>query len=202
MKIRLLIPAAIVLIAAAPAFASHEDPDGKERCDGWHSTPHYGLTRTDPNDPASWPAQGDPDRPWVGSTSETAAVYAGMNGGSEGNAAVAAGACGETGNGGGAQSNGGTTEVAIYQDGTDVDVVVVGEGGGDDPNNDAYAGLNTGYDKPNGRANRGGPLCVGTGGGVCTPADTPVMCEKPTNLGGGSANWHNTSADGCDLRMQ
>lgn len=198
MKVRsIMLLASVALATAAPALAHHEDNQGKERCDGWHNDPHYGLKRDNPNDPASWVSQGNSSKPWVGSTSQTGAVYAGMNGGSEGSAMLAAGTCGETGNGG-AQPNGGVAEVAIYGDGN---VVVAAEGGGDDRNNDAYAGLNTGYDRPNGRANSGGPLCVGTGAGVCTPVDTPIMCEKPTNLGGGSANWHNTNADGCDLRQ-
>lgn len=198
----MLILVAILALAAAPALAHHERANGEESCDSWSNAPHYGLDRRS-TDPQDWVSQGDPSRPWIGSTSETAAVYAGMNGGSEGNATFAAGACGERGNGGGTQQNGGTTEVAVYQRGTDVDVVVVGEGGSNDPNNDAYTGVNTGYDRGDGRANAGGPLCVGqkTGANACTPVATPVMCEKPTALGGGSANWHNTSKDGCDLRI-
>jgi hypothetical protein len=192
---------AIVALSAAPAFANHEKPNGKETCDSWSTAPHYGLDRRS-SDPQDWVVTGDPNHPWAGSTSDTAAVYAGQNGGSEGNATYSAGACGETGNGGGGQSNGGTTEVDVYQNGTDVDVVVVAEGGSDDPNNDSYSGINTGYDRGDGRANAGGKLCAGMGANsACTPVDTPVMCEKPTALGGHSSNWHDTNRNGCDLRM-
>ena len=203
-KALMTIAVAAIALGVAPVGAHHEDSTGFETCDYAHDEPHYGLWRDNPEDPTQWVQEGDPNRPWVGSTSPTGAVYAGMFGGSEGNAWLSAGTCLEHQ---GAGSHGGTTEANVYETEDGYAVVVVVEGGNDDPGANGYIGANTGYDRNNGRANSGGPLCAGAAGaGECTPVDTPVMCEPASSAGGpppseGGANWHSTDADGCDLRQ-
>jgi hypothetical protein len=202
----LMIAVVALALAAAPALADHEDDDGLEQCEYSHNSPHYGLRRHDANDPASWPSQGDPDNPWVGSTSPTGSVYAGRFGGSEGNAFLSAGTCLEYS---GAGSHGGVTEANVYEkDGMYYGVVAV-EGGNDDATTNGYLGANTGYESDDGRVNRGGALCAGQRSGVnaCTPEQVPgiFMCEPASSAGGppssqGGANWHDTSKNGCDLR--
>jgi len=196
----------VAALACAPAIADHEDGDGFETCEYAHDDPHYGLRRHDPNDPASWPSQGDPDNPWVGSTSPTGAAYAGRFGGSEGNAWLSAGSCLEYQ---GAGSHGGTSEANVYQEDGEYHLVVVAEGGNDDAGANSYIGVNTGYQGRNGSANGGGPLCAGqrSGANACTPQEVPgvFMCEPASNAGGpppsqGGGNWHRSSKDGCDLR--
>lgn len=194
--------AALVLVTCAPAFAHHEDANGYEQCDYGNNSPHYGLTRNNPNDPASWVTQGDPSNPWVGSTSPSGSVYAGRFGGSEGGAKYSAGTCLEYQ---GAGSHGGVTEVSVYEKNGQYYGVVAVEGGNDDAGTNGYLGANTGYD--NGPINGGGKACAGqrSGANACTPVNTPLMCEPASNAGGpssgsGGANWHDTSKNGCDLR--
>lgn len=196
----------VVALASGPALGHHEDPNGFERCDYAHNKPHYGLNRDDPNDPTSWPSQGDPSNPWIGSTSPTGSVYAGRFGGSEGNALLTAGTCLEHQ---GAGSHGGVSEASVYQRNGMYHLVVVAEGGNDDATANGYIGINTGYDQNDGSVNRGGPLCAGQHSGVnaCTPDTAPgiFMCEPASSAGGppssqGGANWHESDQDGCDLR--
>jgi hypothetical protein len=193
-----------VLAAGGAAGASDEDPNGFSQCEYAHNSPHYGATRNDPNDPASWVTEGDPDNPWVGSTSPTGAVYAGRFGGSEGNALLTVGSCLEYQ---GAGSHGGVSEASVYEEDGQVYVVAVAEGGNDDAGSNGYIGLNTGYDRGSGKVNKGGKTCAGqrSGANACTPVDTPLMCEPASSAGGpptssGGANWHDTNKDGCDLR--
>lgn len=203
---RILLLGVLAAMAATPAMGHHEDGNGYETCDYAHDSPHYGLHRDDPSDPASWPSQGDPDDPWVGSTSPTGSIHAGRFGGSDGNAWLSVGTCLEHQ---GAGSHGGTTEANIYEQDGGYDLVVVAEGGNDDAGANGYIGINTGYDGRNGRANSGGPLCAGqaSGANACTPAEAPgiFMCEPASSAGGpstsaGGANWHDNDEDGCDLR--
>jgi len=171
---------AIAALASAPAIAHHEDNQGFSECSYSHDEPHYGLYR-ESDDPATWVSEGDPDNPWVGSTSPTGAVYAGRFGGSDGKASYSAGACGV-----------GLAEVAVYEenDGS-VNVVIVGDNGNQNAAGNGYTGINTGHGGKD--HNKGGKLCVQ---GTCTEQDTPIMCEQ---AGPGRVDWHKTDEDGCNL---
>ncbi len=180
---RFLVPFAILALVVSPAFADHETEEGDSECSYAHDEPHYGLTRDDPNNPSpDWVTQGDPENPWVGSTSPTGAVYAGRFGGSDGEAFLSVGACGV-----------GLTEVAVYQeDDGSVNVVVMGDNGNQNSAGNGYAGVNTGHGDED--TNKGGPLCIS---GNCVVDDSPVVCENPRD--GERVDWHDTDADGCEL---
>lgn len=186
---------AALAITTAPALANHKDGGGFIQCDYAHNSPHIGLTR-DATPGTDWVTTSGT---WVGSTSESGAVYAGLFGGSSGAAFVSAGSCNEfTG-----LNHGGVTEVAVFT--SPIGVFAVADGGNDNSGANGYIGVGIGGPSS---ANNGGPLCAGSGTGTtgpCTPVATPVICEKASSAGGpnqdGSKNWHSTSKDGCDLRL-